>query len=556
MNRYNFDKLSEDFTKELQSENIYDNLYHSINNLCRIFITILETDGKGWAEKLTEEGVFTKEEEIRFTNAFEPYIEPIIMFLKGSKDKMKGGAVISEENLSTIKQQQQDKRIKRQGKLGNEGEIQKFKDQAFADRDLKKNERIECLNKCIEDALAAKKAPGAEGAQTPGAEGAVPDGRECIKKCFEKTKTEGEKPTDLYTLFDFMLNKIDLVNTTVNNYASKYGILRLEKEHDFKEDVHLIPDPLKVLIASGLQTTGMPTNLTLKLLNKIKVPFRLIVVCIYLGIDVTRLAMNFIDYKKGREVMSIVMALFELLRGDWKQAILSLIGYYGNSPLLIGELLKTYVYLFEILDPSLQENIIRGSLKVGKSIIIGALLAITKVITPDGYRFPMMRSLYRKSQDPDTLSKTNGIPIKSYLKPSWNNIYNIQAVWSDPKFTCSKEFRDKTDGNTDFVSKIILQLLDLEVDPHTCTVKIVGDNKINTVKDNLKAKSLKFDKDYKITEGNYKNNYVAFYTFGENLQRMKNEIKKGATPAQEEEESPPPAYSPAYEQKNTNNKNP
>lgn len=517
MNRYNFDKITEDFTKELQSENIYNNLYHSINNLCRIFITILETDGKGWAEKLTEEGVFTKEEEIRFTNAFEPYIEPIIIFLKGSKDKkeeiIKGGAT-----------KEQAYNIERQNKLRYKEEIQKFKPQAFADRDLKKNERMECLNKCIVDALAAQ---GAQGAQV---------GKQCITKCFEKTKTADEKPTDLdlYTLFDIMLNKIGLVNTKVNNYASKYGILRLEKGHDFEEDVHLIPAPLKLLIATGLQTTGwMTMDRTNRILDRIKVPFRLIVVCIYLGIDVTRLAINLIDYKKGREVMSILLSLFELLRGDWKQSILSLVGYYGQSPLLVGELLKTYLYLFEILDPSLQDNIIRGSLKVGKSLIIGALLAITKVITPDGYRFPMMLSLYEKSQEGENLSKSAGIPMKSYLKPSWNDINNIQAVWSDPKYTCSKEFIDQINNTTDFVSRIVLQLLDIEVDPHTCNVKIVNTDKSDVIQHNVNASSLEFDKDYKITSGPNAGNYVAFYTFSENLETMKDKIKKHANPVVE-----------------------
>jgi hypothetical protein len=62
-----------------------------------------------------------------------------------------------------------------------------------------------------------------------------------------------------------------------------------------------------------------------------------IVFIIYLVLDIARIAIGVTGNTIGRKIMSIVLSILELLRGDWKKAVLTIVGYYGVMPLLIGE---------------------------------------------------------------------------------------------------------------------------------------------------------------------------------------------------------------------------
>jgi hypothetical protein len=45
----------------------------------------------------------------------------------------------------------------------------------------------------------------------------------------------------------------------------------------------------------------------------------------------------------ARKVLSIVLALIDFLKGEWKHALLSFAGYYGQYPLVIGIILKVFI---------------------------------------------------------------------------------------------------------------------------------------------------------------------------------------------------------------------
>jgi hypothetical protein len=100
----------------------------------------------------------------------------------------------------------------------------------------------------------------------------------------------------------------------------------------------------------------------------------------------------------GRKILSILLSILELLRGDWKKSILTLIGYYGMMPMLIGQLLKVFLTGFKMLDPQLQQSIVYGTLDSAKSLMIGFLLAIFQVTAPEEIRLPLIGSLEKISQ--------------------------------------------------------------------------------------------------------------------------------------------------------------
>ena len=316
--------------------------------------------------------------------------------------------------------------------------------------------------------------------------------------------TDVATPVGVDDIYSKIINRIGNVNSTVNNYASKYGILKLEKEHDIDDDVKIIPTPINTAISEGVlglsTMSGFPIAppITMEVLSKIKVPFRTIIFTIYLILDIARLAIGITGPPIGRKIMSILLAFLELLKGDWKKAILTIVGYYGMIPMLIGQLFKTFLTLFRTLSPDIQNNIIFGSLDVGKSFIIGVLLSIFQVTAPVQIRKPLIDILNkiaeRKAEMDGTLEGT-GLPERpEYLSPNWNDLNNIQAVLSDKAYICSCEGRQLVAAvNKSAIIRIILEILRIPINEDMITQKCgkedCKDFVTTVVKEGIDAKS-------------------------------------------------------------------
>jgi hypothetical protein len=282
---------------------------------------------------------------------------------------------------------------------------------------------------------------------------------------FDPTKMAG-----IDDIYSKIVNRVGNINSKVNDYASKYGVLKLEKEHDLEPDVRLIPQAAALAIADGvlaLSTAAefpIPPNVTMELLSKIKVPFRTIIFVAYLALDIARIAVGVSGPAIARKILSIVLAIVELLKGDWKKAVLSLVGYYGMIPLLVGELMKVFLTLFRMLAPQIQNSIVFGSLDAAKSFVIGLLLAIFQVTAPEEVRLPLIGALEKiaknKAQMDGVLEDIGLSARPDYLSPSWNDLNNIQAVMSDEDYICSCEFQElvKAIDNAAII-KIVLQIL-------------------------------------------------------------------------------------------------
>jgi hypothetical protein len=294
--------------------------------------------------------------------------------------------------------------------------------------------------------------------------------------------TTDETHTGPDEMYKQIIDKFGTINSAVNGFASKYGVLRLEKEHDIEQDIRLIPEALRQLIATGTQTIAtaivpaastMPiADKTNEILDKIKVPFKLIISFIYLFLDVARIVVSINGSNFGRKILSITLSLLEFLRGDWKKAVLSFIGYYGMTPMLVGQTLKAILTLFRMVSPELQDNIIYGTYDSTKSFLVGLLLAIFQVTAPEEIRLPLIRILQKisdRKSELDTSLEAAGLERRpDYLAPSFEDLNNIQAVIADPDFVCSTDFQDMSSTiSKSGIFNIVLQLLGIPTDPDT-----------------------------------------------------------------------------------------
>jgi len=291
------------------------------------------------------------------------------------------------------------------------------------------------------------------------------------KEQVTKTDEESQGVDSIYTTF---INKIRNVDGVVNDYASKYGVLKLEKEHDLEPDIRLIPEPLALVISEGVMalsaTVGYPIlpNVTMDVLSKIKIPFRTIIFAIYVSLDVARISMSITGRDNARKILSILLSLLELLRGDWKKAILTTLGYFGTKPLLYGEIGKIFITSFRMFSPDLQETFVLGSLDAGKSFIIGILLSIFQVTAPEEVRLPLIAALEkiarRKAEINGVLEGENLSARPDYLSPTYEDLQNIQAVMTDPAYLCSCEFHELVKAvDKTAIIRTVLELLRIPV---------------------------------------------------------------------------------------------
>lgn len=420
--RYNYEELREQINTALLNKNMPEKLYQSTDGIMRIMNAIIKTKGEGWASQvLNSEGnpLLTPQEQDRFSEVFKPYIYSILEYLgDDTNDKsLEGGAF--KPDISKLS--------------GLSGDFLKTKAEQ-----------------------ATHSFP---------------------KLPFDPTKMPGVD--DIYSK---VINRIGNVNSVVNNYASKYGILKLEKEHDLEPDVRIVPQPAALAISEGIfalsSAAGVPIlpQVSLEVLSKLKVPFRTIVFTIYLALDIARIAMGVSGPPIGRKIMSILLSILELLRGDWKKAVLTFVGYYGMTPMLVGELLKIFMTMFQMLAPQIQESIIFGSLDAVKSLAIGLLLAIFQVTAPEEVRLPLIGILEKiaqtKAQMDGTLEDVGLSARPDYLAPTWNDLNNIQAVMSDEGYICSCEFEQLVKAVNDApIINIVLQILRIPVNKDMITYK-------------------------------------------------------------------------------------
>jgi hypothetical protein len=270
------------------------------------------------------------------------------------------------------------------------------------------------------------------------------------------------------------MKRINNVDQVVNDYASKYGILKLQREHDVQPDIRLIPEPAAMAISQGVFTLGsmmgfpIPPNVTMEFLAKIKVPFRTVIFTVYVALDVARISMGFAGRENGRKILSVLLAILELMLGDWKKSILTFMGYYGMSPMLYGELGKVFLTSFRMFAPQLQDTFLLGTFDATKSFVVGLLLSLFQITAPEEVRLPLVAALqkvaHRKAEINGVL-QGEGLPARpEYLSPSFEDLNNIQAVMSDTAYLCSCEFQELVEAvDKSSMIRTVLQILRIPV---------------------------------------------------------------------------------------------
>lgn len=426
-NRYHLNDMIEGIEKTMKTSEFVPTLYSSVENVADILTAIVETGGENWTDHLRME--LNESEKKHFSSTFQPFIPQILSFFGA----MKGGTLTAEEIQAMEDHRKNIEEKEMPGTI---------------------NAAIPAINKAAIPAVINKAAIPGEISQLATAS---------IVKAFPKperkklnNKQTNETPLGPDDAAESIVSVFNGIDSAVKKFAAQNGILKLENDADKEEDYHIIPMPLVPMLG--------PSGPVIR--ETLKIPFRAIVMIIYLFLDISRMAAAAANRDTSRQTLSIIIALFDFLRGDWKKAILSIMGYFGNTSLFIGQFGKVFLTLFQTLSPTIQDQFIFGTVDSVKSLMVGFLLMIFKLGAPYAARMKVMAVFdtirQNKQRFDSKLEEAKLNPLPDYMAPDFSDLNNLQSLMDDPAFICSKEHMYLVE-NADKSLNLVFQLLRIPV---------------------------------------------------------------------------------------------
>lgn len=240
-------------------------------------------------------------------------------------------------------------------------------------------------------------------------------------------------------------------------------------------------------------------------LAAIPIPPRIIPVLLEVVVETIRLIFSIGPQSNdmARKTLSIVLAIIDVSKGNWKHALMSFAGVFGKYPLLAGLLAKVFMTVLQRIAPDILDSLVFTSYMSTKSIVIGTLTWIVTTFSPDLVRKSISKSLEKMSSSDGVLGKARNIiekkmesdPIyevkfKNVLKSltlSFDDLQNLQMIARQPAIMCSKDFQDALDGVREIPPmRLIFELYNIPTDPDTVGY-VCGQFKNMPLDDSLKA---------------------------------------------------------------------
>ena len=246
------------------------------------------------------------------------------------------------------------------------------------------------------------------------------------------------------------------INAKLNEFAATRGITKYENAADMRPDPHPFENNL-ALIPALAWTRFIP------------LPFRSMIFMIHSALDLVRLGSSVpgFDNPFMRKLLSVSLALMEVLKGDWKQALLSAAGLFGQSFVWMGFIGKVFLELFSMISPQLQDDMAFGALRVTKSMLIGFLLKLFKLTATYDIRMKaikVFRELAGRKVALDEVLGQVGLPPRKNVDPSFSSDEETHGFLEDPVRACSSEFQDIIQlGEQSVILNVVLQLANIPV---------------------------------------------------------------------------------------------
>ncbi len=197
-------------------------------------------------------------------------------------------------------------------------------------------------------------------------------------------------------------------------------------------------------------------------IDRFRIPARSIIPFINTILEIVRIlvALSPIQFPFIRSALSLGMAIFDTLNGEWRHGVLSLLGIFGNKPMYIGIMLKVVRNAWLLIEPQLAKQLRLDIFKAGKSMTIGLVLWAFATFSPDFIRNPIESGVGRFRSMIDRINEQLGVfqaqanaaagplgievifpTIPTELVPTFADIQNLQTVVQQPEIYCNADIR-------------------------------------------------------------------------------------------------------------------
>lgn len=252
------------------------------------------------------------------------------------------------------------------------------------------------------------------------------------------------KPEDISIdkLYTYVTETIDDYDQQWKSIANSLGVVRAVESQDYKGTVVIPMAP--------------PIPVPYYILGKTIFPFVTTV------LDMIRLALGnpFLDIFMIRVLLSAVLVVIDLIRGDWQTALLSSLGIFSSSGVLIGILGKFIRNAWLLIAPDLQRQLRDDIYRSSKSMTVGFLLWAFSIFSPDVIRLAVNQSFEKLRQIIENFNQKSGeaearvqqvastagvkvtfpkIPLT--IVPTMDDIQNLQTIARVPEIYCSSEMQ-------------------------------------------------------------------------------------------------------------------
>lgn len=302
--------------------------------------------------------------------------------------------------------------------------------------------------------------------------------RELLKSV--KPKQEGGAENAIQKLMDLAQSitpediSIDKAYQKLTEYSDNLDEQALEIARAIGPTAFISNLPIDPFIPLG------PTGL------RLQVPARSILPITNILLELLRVMFSFgpLQSDAGRKILSVVLGLFDISRGEWKNGLFSFLGYFGNNMVLLSIVFKLLRDTWLLIEPQLAKKIRLDLFMASKSIFIGFWLRMLTIFMPDFARktFELTAAPFKalieqinqkmenfeaavepKAKAAGILVKFPRIPVD--LVPSLDTIQALQTVVTQPEIFCAADFQ-KLVAPLKVIppARLILELMNIPMD--------------------------------------------------------------------------------------------
>jgi hypothetical protein len=204
---------------------------------------------------------------------------------------------------------------------------------------------------------------------------------------------------------------------------------------------------------------------------------------------------NPFDFSTGRKVVSIVQAIYEFSLGNWRQSLLSFMGFFGKGVGLTATLGKFILNAWLFIEPSIRSKLEIYAFRGTKSIIVSFLIWLFHIFAPDLLWIPIktfidsLNAVLEQATEQERVLEEkltqylqsmgySGYSVKlptideiitdekgGKIRLSYEDLQNVQRLLALPIIQCSKEGRAVMEPLLQTPARIIFELMNIPTTP-------------------------------------------------------------------------------------------